>query len=43
MRKIFNEIYTMQFKILIKIKDKVAVAYCLNNSYRSRERTTISV
>lgn len=33
----------MQFKILIKIKDKVAVAYCLNNSYRSRERITISV
>lgn len=39
----FNEIYTIQFEILIQIKDKVAVAHCLNNSYRNRERTTISV
>lgn len=39
----FNEIYTMQFVIVIQIKNKVAVAHCLNNSQRSRKKTTISV
>lgn len=39
----FNEIYAMQFEILIQIKGKVSVMYCLNNSYMSRERATISM
>lgn len=39
----FNEIYTMQFEIAIQIKGKVSGTYCLNNSYRNRERATISM
>lgn len=39
----FNEIYAMQFEILIQIKGKISVTYCLNNSYRIRERSTISM
>lgn len=39
----FNEIYAMQFEKLIQIKGKISVTYCLNNSYRSRERATISM
>lgn len=39
----FNEIYTMQFVIVIQIKNKVAVAHCLSNNQRSRKKTTISV
>lgn len=32
----FHEISTMQFEILIQIKDKVTLAHCLNNSYRRK-------
>lgn len=38
----FNEIYAMQFEMLIQIKGKVSVLHCLNNSYRSWDRATVS-